>query len=1001
MKNKIWLIGSLLLIIVGAAVGAHLVILALPVLGQMVGLFIHAFVFAIFMIPFFYWYIRQSNQKLLRAEEQNSASFQKLNQSHNEVLQLKHAMDESAIIAITDREGNISFVNDKFCSISKYSREELLGQNHRILNSGHHSAAFFLNLWNTISTGNVWKGEIKNKDKSGGFYWVQSTIVPFLDEDSKPYQYVSIRYDITAAKRQLEDVHQFSVFQNALLNGTSHAIISTDPKGIIKAFNHGAEDMLGYKAADVVNIESPAIFHDKDEVIAGAAELTDELGYLVEPGFDVFVLKTRAGATVEKEWTYIKKDGKSITVNLSLTCLRNNRNEIVGYLGIANDISELKREQSELNKTKLLLQETSEVAAIGGWEVDLVNEKITWSAVTRQIHGVNADYEPDLKTAMSFYKEGEHRDKITYLFNNLVTKGESFVSEFIFITGQGKEVWVKSIGKAVFSNGKCIRAYGTFEDITIQKLAQHELIAAKEQAEAASNAKSDFLANMSHEIRTPLNGVIGFSDLLLRTKLNESQQEYLSIINQSANSLLDIINDILDFSKIEAGKLELSVEKTDLLQLSSQIADVITYQMNQKNLEMLLSISPELPRFIWADAVRLRQVLVNLLSNAVKFTQQGEIELKVELLEKGSHQSNFRFSVRDTGVGIDPKNINKIFKAFEQEDNSTTRKFGGTGLGLSITNKLLELMDNSALQVHSTLGEGSTFYFDISFKVEEGEPMDQHDLSAIKRVLVVDDNANNRLIIQEMLVTCNIEVVHAVSGIDALNQLNGSSKFDVIIMDYNMPLMDGLEVISFIRKRKGGLAEEQAIILLSSSSDNENVLKACENLSIQQRLTKPIKIQQLYDALAKINQHQQQDVEQPETVIISTPAENLGIVKILVADDNAVNLLLATAIIKKILPNVILFRANNGIEAVSLFKKENPAMIFMDVQMPEMNGYEAATAIRGLANGATVPIVALTAATVSGEKERCIEAGMNDYISKPFVKEAIVKVIKEYLVLPI
>jgi CheY-like chemotaxis protein len=393
--------------------------------------------------------------------------------------------------------------------------------------------------------------------------------------------------------------------------------------------------------------------------------------------------------------------------------------------------------------------------------------------------------------------------------------------------------------------------------------------------------------------------------------------------------------------------------------------------------------------------------LVNLLSNAVKFTQNGEIELKVELLEKGSRLSTFRFSVRDTGVGIDPKNINKIFKAFEQEDNSTTRKFGGTGLGLSITNKLLELMDNSALQVHSKLGEGSTFYFDISFKVEEGEPMDQHDLSAIKRVLVVDDNANNRLIIQEMLVAGNIEVVHAVSGIDALNQLKSASKFDVIIMDYNMPLMDGLEVIGYIRKSKGGLAEEQAIILLSSSSDNEYVLKACTELGIQQRLTKPIKIQQLFDALAKVNQHKQVEAEVPEAVQTNTAVEMLATVKILVADDNAVNLLLATAIIKKILPNVILFRANNGIEAVSLFKKENPAMIFMDVQMPEMNGYEAATAIRELENGATVPIVALTAATVSGEKERCIDAGMNDYISKPFVKEAIIKVITEYLILPV
>ena len=785
-----------------------------------------------------------------------------------EILQLKNALDRSAIVAITDNKGVVKFVNDKFCDISKYKRDELIGQNNRILNSGFHAKEFFSDLWNTVTSGKVWQGEIKNINKEGEYYWVYTTIVPFLDANKIPYQYVAINYDISKEKYIYEKLEHLALFQKGILNGTSYAIITTTPEGIITTFNKGAEELLGYTAEEMINISTPAIFHDINEIVTRAEILSKELGYKVEPGFDVFVLKSRTGIADINDWTYIRKNGTRVTVNLSITTLRNDNQEILGYLGVVSDV-------------------------------------------------------------------------------------------------------------------------------TLQKQAQLEILKAKEQAEAASLAKSDFLANMSHEIRTPLNGVIGFSDLLMKTKLNESQTQYMAIVNQSANSLLDIINDILDFSKIEAGKLKLVIERTDILNLTSQIADVVTYQVHQKKIEMLLNISTDLPRFIWADAVRLRQILVNLLGNAVKFTQSGEVEFKVELIKKGSDESTFRFSVRDTGIGIDPKNIDKIFKAFEQEDVSTTRKFGGTGLGLSIVNKLLELMNGSSLQVISNLGQGSIFYFDVSFKTEEGEPIERHDLTFIKNILVVDDNKNNRLIVQEMLRTINIATEFAEDGIEAIMKLKENKKYDVIIMDYHMPDMDGIETIRNIRKNLK--PEDQPIILLSSSSDDESVQLACVELGVNQYLIKPIKIQQLFDSLANVfNKTNKVLIEEKLTTVVATGLSP-HIIKILVADDNDVNLLLANAIIKKILPNADIYQAHDGLEAISLFIKEKPAFIFMDVQMPELNGYEAATEIRKLNEGSNIPIIALTAGTVMGEKERCLDSGMNAYISKPFTKEAIETVLKKYL----
>jgi PAS domain S-box-containing protein len=524
------------------------------------------------------------------------------------------------------------------------------------------------------------------------------------------------------------------------------------------------------------------------------------------------------------------------------------------------------------------------------------------------------------------------------------------------------------------------------QDITEICLQREELKLAKKQAEQASTAKSEFLASMSHEIRTPLNGVIGFTDLILRTKLDETQQQYLSIVNQSANALLSIINDILDFSKIEAGKLELEIEKCDLYEIASQASDIISYQIKKKELEMLLNISTELPKFIWTDAVRLKQILINLLSNASKFTEKGEIELKIEALtDPNQKEITIRFEVRDTGIGINPENQKKIFQAFSQEDGTVTRKYGGTGLGLTISNKLLALM-NSNLQLKSSPGKGSSFYFDLTLTAEQGTANKWDNISSIKKALIVDDNENNREIVTQMLLLEGIHSDIARSGMEALQILGTGKKYDVILMDYNMPIMDGLETIKKIRQNYYPTSVQQSIMLLSSSSDDDRVIKGCEELDVNLRLVKPIKMRDLYRSLSGLAKQKENQGRAREAAIGNNNADPI---RVLIAEDGEVNMLLAKTIVKTIAPNAQIIEAKNGLIAVRACEEQIPDIILMDIQMPEMNGYEATRLIRKLAPGKNVPILAVTAGNVKGEKEKCIEAGMDDFIAKPIIENTL------------
>ena len=917
--------------------------------------------------------------------QQKEESQRDLHAALTDLAHQKFALDQHAIVSTTDVAGNIIYANDRFCEISGYTRSELIGNNHRILNSGVHTKAFFAGLWKTIASGEVWRGEVCNVSKQGRRYWVDATIVPLRDEAGKPTMYIAIRTDITERKLMEADIKAAEARLRRITNTVPGVVFQWSAKQDAYKFT-----FVSPRVHQVLGLTSAAVLADPALILQ---QIVGEDRKMV---WEAVVDAAARGVSWQGEY-------RVRLPNDSIRWIRNEMNVepermpdgAAVFTGIWQDVTELKEADERLREVTANIP----VAVFQYFVSESDLFVITFlSQAIQTICGLKPE---DVISDTSLLLEAVYSDDIAAFLGALgrpKSGAQSQSLDFRMVHQvSGETVWVH--GEAhprQLPTGEWVWN-GYFTDVTESKEIAVELQKAKDDAEAASRAKSDFLANMSHEIRTPMNGVMGMTDLLLDTPLDAEQSEYVSIVKSSADALLRVINDILDFSKIEAGKLLIENIPFHLGKAIDDTLKAVALRAHDKGLELVCDIPSNVPQGVVGDPGRLRQILMNLIGNAIKFTAKGEVVLRVRVQEQDDTSVMLHMAVSDSGIGIAPEKLGSIFEAFSQEDSSTTRKYGGTGLGLTICSRLVEAL-GGRIWVESELGKGSTFHFTMFVEIDANQTKTGDSLVVFEglRVLVVDDNEVNRMVLARALQAAGVQVQLAESGTAAMALLAPASQvapFDLIVLDAQMPSMDGFTLAENIRQMPR--CAKTPLVMLSSSGLKGDAQRA-RDVGIAGYASKPVSREELVQVLGRALNIDVTSVPVAEaTVADSAPQAALDV---LLVEDHVVNQKLAVALLERWGHRVKV--AGNGKIALDAMADMHFDVVLMDMLMPVMDGLEATVQIRARERQTGVtrptPIIAMRANAMEADRERCLAVGMNDYISKPINATELQALLQQY-----
>ncbi|MCX5877211.1 MAG: PAS domain S-box protein [Deltaproteobacteria bacterium] len=815
----------------------------------------------------------------------------------------------------------------------------------------------------------------------------------------------NIQIELEASKHRLADI--IDLFPDAAF--------VVDKNGVITAWNRAAERMTGTRASDMIgkgNREYAIPFYGERRPI-----MIDMVLSPAQKDYERYQYVRLDGDVLSGE-AYIRPNGKELWIQAYATLLHDAQGNVIGAIETVRDITEHKQLEEELQASERQLAQIIELLPGATFVIDSAGIVTAWNRAAEQLTGVAAADiigKGDYEYALAFYGKrrpilidlvflSEH-ELLQSTYSHVRKMGDTLFAESHVTMPNGRNAWLQgSAGILRDADGRITGAIEVVLDQTERKEFEDELTAAREAAERASQAKADFLANMSHEIRTPMNAVIGMSYLTLQTELTPKQHNYVQKIHRAADNLLGIINEILDFSKIEAGKLSMETIGFQLEDIMDNLANMLGIRAEDKGLELLFNISPEIPTALIGDPLRLGQVLVNLGNNALKFTEYGEIIVGIEPVALTPQEVELHFWVQDSGIGMTEEQQQKLFQSFSQADSSTTRKYGGTGLGLVISKNLVELMDGE-IWVESEYGKGSTFHFNARFGLQaEQVPrrMIRADELAGILVLVADDSAAAREILATMCRTYGMEVEVATDGRQALEMITLADRqaapYGLVLMDWKMPAIDGVECIQ--KMREAGLAHEPKVLMVTGYG-REDVLNSAEKRGVPVRtvLTKPVTASALLEAIGETlgktiisrGRIAAKALQQSEAM------RKLRGARLLLVEDNEMNQELAMELLGNAGVEVVL--ATNGQEALDVLAVDAQFDgVLMDCQMPVMDGYTATRQIRRNPDWATLPIIAMTANVIDGEREKVLSVGMCDHIGKPLNVNVMFETLARWIV---